>query len=135
MEMYHTGCACTKCICKPESGGFCFCPIAGVIDMLGRKNSLLIFTIVGNFERIRYSELEKRLLGISPKTLSDRLKELERAGLIKREMFGEIPPRVEYSLTEEGAGLRNALIPLQEWVSANGADGILRRTGPCHCLD
>ena len=48
---------------------------------------------------------------ISPKTLSDRLKELQKAGLIHREMYAEIPPRVEYSLTQEGTELRDLMIP------------------------
>lgn len=60
---------------------------------------------------------EKKLDGISPKTLADRLKELEDANIIKREAFAEIPPRVEYSLTKEGIELRNAVIPLMEWAS------------------
>ena len=59
----------------------------------------------------------KNLGTISPKTLSDRLKELEKAGLIIRESFAEIPPRVEYSLTKEGIELRNLMIPLIEWAS------------------
>jgi len=54
---------------------------------------------------------------ISPKTLSDRLKELEKAGLILRESYAEIPPRVEYSLTQDGIELRNLMIPLIEWAS------------------
>jgi DNA-binding HxlR family transcriptional regulator len=59
----------------------------------------------------------ENLGNISPKTLSDRLKELEKAGLIKREVFAEIPPRVEYSLTQEGIEFRNLMIPLMEWAA------------------
>ena len=57
------------------------------------------------------------LATISPKTLSDRLKELKKAGLIIRDFFAEIPPRVEYSLTKDGIELRNLMIPLIEWAS------------------
>ena len=57
------------------------------------------------------------LQGISPKTLSDTLKELQAEGLIKRESFAEIPPRVEYSLTEDGVELRKSIIPLLEWTA------------------
>ena len=57
------------------------------------------------------------LSGISPKTLSDTLKELQAEGLIKRESFAEIPPRVEYSLTKDGAELRKSIIPLLEWTA------------------
>ncbi len=54
---------------------------------------------------------------ISPKTLSDTLKDLEAEGLIKRESFAEIPPRVEYTLTEDGNDLREAIIPLLRWTA------------------
>lgn len=57
----------------------------------------------------------KELTGISPKTLTDRLKELTEAGLIKREIFTEIPPRVEYTLTQDGIEVRDAMLPLMEW--------------------
>jgi DNA-binding HxlR family transcriptional regulator len=57
----------------------------------------------------------KELTGISPKTLSDRLKELTAAGLIKKEIFPEIPPKVEYSLTQDGIEVRDAMLPLMEW--------------------
>jgi DNA-binding HxlR family transcriptional regulator len=59
----------------------------------------------------------ENLKGISPKTLADRLKDLESSGLINREMFAEIPPRVEYSLTQDGIELRDLMIPLMEWAS------------------
>ena len=71
---------------------------------------------IGNQRKIRFNELMKELAGISPKTLADRLKEQEKAGLIKREAFAEIPPRVEYSLTQDGIEVRNAMLPLMEWV-------------------
>ncbi len=54
---------------------------------------------------------------MSPKTLSDTLKELRAEGLIKRESFAEIPPRVEYSLTKDGIDLRKSIIPLLEWAA------------------
>jgi DNA-binding HxlR family transcriptional regulator len=55
------------------------------------------------------------LKGINSKTLSDRLKELEIHGLIKRKAYAEIPPRVEYSLTKKGTALRKAVLPLMKW--------------------
>ncbi|VVB68936.1 HxlR-like helix-turn-helix [uncultured archaeon] len=68
------------------------------------------------------------LLDISPKTLSDNLKELESEGLIKRESFAEIPPRVEYTLTTDGKELRDAIIPLLKWVATK--KGITERCDP-----
>jgi len=76
---------------------------------------LVIIGTISNFEKLRFNELLKNLNGISPKTLSDRLKELSEAGLIKREYFPEIPPKVEYSLTQDGVDVRDAIMPLMEW--------------------
>lgn len=73
--------------------------------------------MIGNYETIRFNKIMENLNGISPKTLTDRLKELGKAGLIKREIFAEIPPRVEYSLTLDGIELRDLMIPLMEWAS------------------
>ncbi len=60
----------------------------------------------------------KELQKISPKTLADILKELERYNLIKRESFNEIPPLVDYTLTSDGEELRKAIIPLLQWAIA-----------------
>jgi DNA-binding HxlR family transcriptional regulator len=60
----------------------------------------------------------EELRGISPKTLADTLKRLQDEGLLKRESFPEIPPRVEYSLTKDGKGLRTAVIPILKWSAA-----------------
>lgn len=103
--------------CITYEGDICLCSIEGIMGILSRKWALLIISAIGNNQKQRFSELEKNLGDISPKTLSDRLKELENANIIKREAFAEIPPRVEYSLTEEGAELRKAIIPLMKWAS------------------
>jgi DNA-binding HxlR family transcriptional regulator len=78
---------------------------------------LLIISIIGNHQKIRFNEIIKGLERITPKTLSDRLKELEEAGILRREAFAEIPPRVEYSLTMDGKELRDLMIPLIKWAS------------------
>jgi len=65
----------------------------------------------------------KELEGISPKTLSDTLKVLEQEGLIQKEIFKEIPPRVEYTLKEDGLELRKAIIPLIRWAAKRETDG------------
>ncbi|HEY0088604.1 MAG TPA: helix-turn-helix domain-containing protein [Candidatus Lokiarchaeia archaeon] len=100
-----------------QSNKICLCPIEGIIDVISKKWALLIVGIIGNHQKIRYKDIMKNLNKINPKTLSDRLKELENAGLIKREAFAEIPPRVEYSLTKDGFEVRDAMIPLMEWAS------------------
>jgi DNA-binding HxlR family transcriptional regulator len=102
--------------CSPtEEDGICFCPIEGVIETLSKKWALVIIGTINNNKRIRFNELMNNLTGISPRTLSMRLKELEKAELIKRENFAEIPPRVEYTLTQDGIEVKNAMLPLMEW--------------------
>ncbi len=91
------------------------CPIQGVIDVIGKKWALLIVAVVGSFGRLRYTGIMQELKGISPKTLADTLKDLEESGIVRRDSFNEIPPRVEYSLTEDGLRLREAVVPLLQW--------------------
>jgi DNA-binding HxlR family transcriptional regulator len=100
-----------------ECDQFCFCPIKGVIDVISKKWALFIVNALGNRGKLRFNDLMKELGGISPKTLSDTLKDLQTEELIRREPFAEIPPRVEYSLTQEGAELRKAIIPLLKWAA------------------
>ncbi|MHA2197558.1 MAG: winged helix-turn-helix transcriptional regulator [Promethearchaeota archaeon] len=82
---------------------------------MSKKWALLIIGTISNFDKLRFNELLNNIKGISPKTLSDRLKEMNQAGLIKRDVFPEIPPKVEYSLTTDGVEVRDAMIPLMEW--------------------
>ncbi len=93
----------------------CFCPVKGVIDLVGKKWALLIVNTLGNFKVQRFKDLQNRLKGISPKTLSDTLKRLQDERLVSRESFNEIPPRVEYRLTDDGLEFRNIIQPLIRW--------------------
>jgi len=95
----------------------CFCPIEGVIDVISKKWALLIVNALGNRGKLRFNNLMEELGGISPKTLSDTLKELQAEGLIERESFAQIPPRVEYSLTRDGVELRKSILPLLRWAT------------------
>ena len=95
----------------------CFCPLEGVIDVISKKWALLIVNAIGNNGKLRFNSLMEQLGGISPKTLADTLKQLQAEGLIRRESFAEIPPRVEYSLTEDGVELRKSIIPLLRWAA------------------
>src|SRR3989304_1164025 len=104
--------------CTSQEDDICMCSIEGIMGIISKKWALLIISAIGNNQKLRYSELEKKLGEISPKTLADRLKELENASLVRRESFAEIPPRVEYSLTKEGLELKNAMMPLIKWVSS-----------------
>jgi DNA-binding HxlR family transcriptional regulator len=83
------------------------CPVARTAEIIGNKWTPLILRDLSK-GRCRFSELERSLNGISPKTLSERLKRLEEAEVIQRKCFAEVPPRVEYTLTEKG----HALLPV-----------------------
>ena len=80
------------------------CPVARTADIIGNKwTPLIVRDLAGG--RMRFSALERSLTGISPKTLSERLKRLEEAAVVERTCFAEVPPRVEYTLTEKGFAL------------------------------
>jgi DNA-binding HxlR family transcriptional regulator len=93
----------------------CYCPLEGIIDVISKKWALLIINAIGNYGSLRFNRILEELNGVSPKTLADTLKQLQNEKLLKRESFAEIPPRVEYSLTEDGRGLREAIVPLLKW--------------------
>ena len=107
-----------SCTCEGEGSEVCLCPLEGIMEIISKKWSIHIIGVIGNHKRLRYNKIMAKLEGISPKSLSDRLKDLEAAGLVKREAFAEIPPRVEYTLTRDGEELRDAIIPLMNWVNS-----------------
>lgn len=80
------------------------CPVARTAELIGNKWTPLIIRDLAQGCR-RFSELERSLKGISPKTLSERLKRLEEAEVIDRHCYAEVPPRVEYRLTDKGFAL------------------------------
>jgi DNA-binding HxlR family transcriptional regulator len=83
------------------------CPVARTAQIISNKWTPLIIRDLARRE-CRFTELAKSLMGISPKTLSERLKYLEAEGIVMRRCYAEVPPRVEYSLTEKG----RALLPI-----------------------
>src|SRR5258708_35847497 len=80
------------------------CPVALTAKIISGKWTLLIIRDLSSGVK-RFNQLERSLRGISPKTLSERLRSLEEEGVILRQIFAEMPPRVEYSLTEKGYDL------------------------------
>ncbi len=91
------------------------CPVEQTARIIGNRWTPLIVRDLAEGCR-RFSELERSLGGISPKTLSERLKRMEEAGVVDRHCFAEVPPRVEYSLTDKG----HALLPVIESMRAFG---------------
>jgi DNA-binding HxlR family transcriptional regulator len=80
------------------------CPVARTAEIISGKWTLLIIRDLATGTK-RFSQLERSLHGISPKTLSERLCSLEHEGIISRQTFAEVPPKVEYTLTEKGQDL------------------------------
>jgi DNA-binding HxlR family transcriptional regulator len=111
---------------EEESCRVCLCPLEGVIDVIAKKWALLIVNAIGNSGKLRFNNLMGELGCVSPKTLSDTLKDLQKEGLITRESFSEIPPRVEYSLTHDGVELRKSIMPLIEWAATRDNKNIER---------
>lgn len=91
------------------------CPVARTAEIIGTKWTPLILRDLAK-GRTRFGELQRSLVGISPKTLSERLKRLEEWGIVERQCFAEVPPRVEYTLTAKG----EALLPIIESMRAFG---------------
>lgn len=100
-----------------EAEPACLCPLGGVMDLLSKKYAIQVICVVGALGPARYAEVEAAFGGVSSSTLSARLGELTEAGLLVRERYAEIPPRVEYTLSEEGEALADRLRPLVEWVA------------------
>ena len=91
------------------------CPIQYTLDLIGGKWKLIILWHLASEGIMRYSELRRSLKGITHKMLSQQLKELESDGFIHREEYPQVPPKVEYSLTEKGRALKNVLIEMRNW--------------------
>ena len=96
----------------------CMCPFEGLIDIISKKWALLVIGVLGNKGKTRYARIEEELKGIRPKALTGVLRELEKAGVVKRKAYAEIPPKVEYNLTKDGYELRKAIIPLLKWAAS-----------------
>jgi DNA-binding HxlR family transcriptional regulator len=81
------------------------CPIDATVKLIGKKFTLHILRNMIILKQTRFNQMIDTIEGINTKTLATRLKEMERDGLISRKSFNEIPPRVEYSVTDKGRAL------------------------------
>ncbi len=109
--------ACWCADAKPNDAVECMCPATGLVQIIGRKYALRLLTVIGERENVRFNDLKMTMDDMSSSTLTIRLAELERAGLIYRQTFSETPPRVEYTLTSEGRKLRQSLFALSKYAS------------------
>lgn len=94
------------------------CGIDAAMDVVGGKWKVLILWALTERPR-RFGELRRELPGVTEKVLAAQLRELEADGIVHREAYDEVPPRVEYSLTPLGASLNEALEPLGAWGREN----------------
>lgn len=110
-----------KCDGKKEEANHGVCPLRELLSRLGDKWSVLLILTLARMpqERARFSELKRSLPDISQRMLTATLRNLERDGLISREMFAEVPPRVEYQLTELGVSILNPMRDIVNWIEGN----------------
>lgn len=94
----------------------CSCPLGKAMSALGSKWKPVIVMVI-NTRKLRFGEIAARITAISRKVLTDQLREMEADHLLTRQEFREIPPRVEYCLTEKGLALLPILSLLEEWES------------------
>ena len=91
------------------------CSVSYAMEIINGKWKLLIIWHIGNEKTVRFNDLQRKVNGISSLMLSKNLKELESDGLVIRRQYNEIPPRVEYELTDLGQALGSVLKNLGEW--------------------
>lgn len=90
------------------------CPIRDVLDRLGDRWTVLILMTLGN-QTLRFSELRRQIVDISPRMLAQTLRHLEQDGLVGREVYPTIPPKVEYRMTRLGHSFYEHLQPMVQW--------------------
>jgi DNA-binding HxlR family transcriptional regulator len=92
-----------------------YCKVHNALSILVGKWKPIILLYLMSRGTMRYGEIKKALVGITPKMLTNQLRELEEEGLINRKLYPEVPPKVEYSITEYGMTLKPILEAMHEW--------------------
>jgi DNA-binding HxlR family transcriptional regulator len=95
------------------------CPISPVVDIVFSRWTTPILWTLHEYGRQRFVELERRIATITPKVLTQRLRQLERDGLLVRTYHPEVPPRVEYEISDLGRSLAPLFAHLAEWAASN----------------
>ena len=96
------------------------CPVASTLDVIGDRWAILILRDLFLHESRRFQDFQDALPGVSPNTLSARLKTLEEHGLVSRRLYEDRPPRAEYVLTDKGRTLGPVLKALWDWGQTHG---------------
>ncbi len=95
------------------------CPIRNVISRFGNKWSLLVLLVINEGQTVRFNELGRMIPDISTRMLSGTLKTLEADGLISRKVYAQVPPKVEYTLSDSGRSLIPLIMQLTAWAQTN----------------
>ena len=93
------------------------CPVEATLELIGGKYKTLILWHLAD-KKLRFSQLRREISGITPKMLTQQLRELETHSLVHREVFPIVPPKVEYSLTDLGRSLMPLLVAMRDWGSS-----------------
>lgn len=97
------------------------CPVEQTLEIIGGRWKVFVIHELLQGTR-RFNELERALVGVSHRTLTQQLRELEQFGIVRREVFGEVPPKVEYSLTPLGRSMQPVLMAMHQWAVEHAAD-------------
>ncbi|MEU6859179.1 helix-turn-helix domain-containing protein [Glycomyces sp. NPDC046736] len=97
-----------------ESDADQICGMSIAIDVVGGKWKMHLMWVLAEGP-VRFGQIRRKLDGVSEKVLAENLRQLEASGVVHRELYAEVPPRVEYSLTPRGESLNEALLPLERW--------------------
>ena len=97
-----------------DSNNFYFCPVTATISVIGGKWKPIILWILFQ-DTHRFGELKRMIPSITQKMLTQQLRDLERDGIVHREVYPVVPPKVEYSLTENGRSLSPILLAMEAW--------------------
>ena len=103
------------------------CPSRRVLDRIGDRWSVLVILVLSDGTK-RYGDLARTIGGVSQKMLTQTLRGLERDGLVTRTVYAEVPPRVEYDLTELGQSLLDAVQGLTDWATTHMVEVVKART-------
>lgn len=104
------------------------CPVTDILSRLGDKWSMHTVLLLGKKQKMRFNELKTGIKGISQRMLAVTLRSLEEDGLVLRTLHAEIPPRVDYELTNLGDGFLQQLIQMGNWANASSTQIINART-------
>jgi DNA-binding HxlR family transcriptional regulator len=100
------------------------CPVEATLDLIdGKWKGVILYHLLKD-DVLRFNEMRRRLTGITQRTLTKQLRELEESELITRTVYAEVPPRVEYRLSDKGKSLEKVLRALQQW----GEDYLVERS-------